>query len=400
MMCCYGVRPRSKVEKQLLNCEIPRSLFPVPDHSPILDDKIAVIGYNSAVRMTTYNHDANNRLLQVYNAFDVNDDEGVIATQSSPGGSQLVATAYTANNLNQYSSISTSDFGLQTSDFTPQFELQTFIWDPTEPVATRPLVWYSSTSQPFNRSTSYYTHDGNKNVSEVVAVDSTIAAHYEYSPFGAVAVQQGESATANPWRFSSEYAEDETSTSYYNYRHYDTCIGKWFCRDIVMSINEYSYVSNAALISVDILGERSAGVRPWNKPLNIPRRPPRPPVLPKIVIPPGPAIRSDGSLINAIADEMGRVYYSEVWVRQGAIKICNRLSPSAYYPTTPYLAYRKGKCKCCLASYLFLEIGDSRVYYFESANIINKPCNDIIQDGSIASNPSPYIRRLMYISVE
>ena len=28
MMCCYGARPRSKVEKQLLNCEIPRSLFP------------------------------------------------------------------------------------------------------------------------------------------------------------------------------------------------------------------------------------------------------------------------------------------------------------------------------------------------------------------------------------
>ncbi len=30
MMCCYGAKPRSKVEKQLLNCEIPSSLFPVP----------------------------------------------------------------------------------------------------------------------------------------------------------------------------------------------------------------------------------------------------------------------------------------------------------------------------------------------------------------------------------
>ncbi len=58
----------------------------------------------------SWRYDANNQLLQVCNAFDVNDDEGVIATQSSPGGSHLVATAYTANSLNQYSSISTSDF--------------------------------------------------------------------------------------------------------------------------------------------------------------------------------------------------------------------------------------------------------------------------------------------------
>lgn len=38
-----------------------------------------------------------------------------------------------------------------------------FIWDPTEPVATHPLVWNCGAS------TSYYTHDGNKNVSEVIA---------------------------------------------------------------------------------------------------------------------------------------------------------------------------------------------------------------------------------------
>ena len=33
-----------------------------------------------------------------------------------------------------------------------------FAWDPTEPVATRPLVWNRDTS------VAYYTHDGNKNV--------------------------------------------------------------------------------------------------------------------------------------------------------------------------------------------------------------------------------------------
>ena len=37
----------------------------------------------------------------------------------------------------------------------------------------------------------YYTHDGNKNVSEVVAENGNIVAHYEYAPFGEVAVQRG-----------------------------------------------------------------------------------------------------------------------------------------------------------------------------------------------------------------
>ena len=45
------------------------------------------------------------------------DDIGnrISSTEQSPGGSQLVATAYTANSLNQYTSISTSDFRLQIS---------------------------------------------------------------------------------------------------------------------------------------------------------------------------------------------------------------------------------------------------------------------------------------------
>ena len=43
MMYCYGVRPRSKVEKQLLNCEIPRSLFPQFPCSPQFGNIVAII---------------------------------------------------------------------------------------------------------------------------------------------------------------------------------------------------------------------------------------------------------------------------------------------------------------------------------------------------------------------
>ena len=78
---------------------------------------------------------------------------------------------------------------------------------------------------------SFYTHDGNKNVSEVVAENGDMSAHYEYAPFGAVIAQRGASAAANPWRFSSEYAEDDTATVYYNYRHYEPETGRWMSRD-------------------------------------------------------------------------------------------------------------------------------------------------------------------------
>jgi RHS repeat-associated protein len=146
-----------------------------------------------------------------------------------------------------------ANFELQTSDI----KLQAFIWDPTEPVATRPLVWNFSVFQPFNFSTSYYIHDGNKNVSEVVAENGDIVAHYEYAPFGSVTAQTGVSAGANPWRFSSEYAEDDTAMVYYNYRHYDSGSGSWLNRDPLSEnggLNLYMMARNSCVTRFDVLG--------------------------------------------------------------------------------------------------------------------------------------------------
>ena len=99
-----------------------------------------------------------------------------------------------------------------------------YMWDPTELVATRPLMCNLSTAQPSNFSTAYYTHNGNKNVSDLIAPDGALAAHYEYTPFGFITTQRGLAATANPWRFSSEFAEGDIATVYYNYRHYEPAI--------------------------------------------------------------------------------------------------------------------------------------------------------------------------------
>ena len=153
---------------------------------------------------------------------------------------------------------------LQIANFehqTSNIKLQTFTWDPSEPVATRPLVWNSSTFQPFNFSTSYYTHDGNKNVSEVVASDSTLAAHYEFAPFGAVvAATTNTSFTAfnvaamNPYRFSSEYADDALGLMYYNYRHYNLADGRWMNYDRHNPFAGYVFVMNDGIGQTDYLG--------------------------------------------------------------------------------------------------------------------------------------------------
>jgi RHS repeat-associated protein len=71
--------------------------------------------------------------------------------------------------------------------------------------------------------------------------------NYEYAPFGAVAVQRGEFALDNPWRFSSEYAENDTATVYYNYRHYEPVMGRWLSRDPLENggmINIYSFLDH------------------------------------------------------------------------------------------------------------------------------------------------------------
>jgi RHS repeat-associated protein len=126
-----------------------------------------------------------------------------------------------------------------------------FIWDPTEPVATRPLVWNRSDA------TSYYIFDGKKNVSEVVSEGGDIVAHYEYAPFGTLSSASGDSAYLNPWRFSSEYADDGTATVYYNYRNYEPICGRWMGKDPLdeqWSVNLYSFCQNNAEYYLDAYG--------------------------------------------------------------------------------------------------------------------------------------------------
>ena len=102
-----------------------------------------------------------------------------------------------------------------------------------------------------------FRYSGQKtNVSEVVDVEGFVSAHYEYAPFGAVISQLGSTAAANPWRFSSESAEDDTATVYYNYRHYEPVMGRWTSRDplnVCIPVARYVFCGNRSF-STDWLG--------------------------------------------------------------------------------------------------------------------------------------------------
>ena len=107
-------------------------------------------------------------------------------------------------------------------------------------------------------STSYYAvQDANKNITELLDGSGNIAAHYEYSPFGKVTVQNGAYASSNPYRFSSEYADDETGLVYYNYRYYESGLGRWLSRDPIEERGGfcvYSFLANNPQGAVDITG--------------------------------------------------------------------------------------------------------------------------------------------------
>ncbi len=129
-----------------------------------------------------------------------------------------------------------------------------YIWDPTESIATRPLVWQHGDS------VLYYTHDGNKNVREVISDEGEVATHYEYAPFGNLTLSIGDCASYNPWRFSSEYNDETLGLLYFSYRHYDYGGGKWMTRDFIgenAGINLFEYVHNEPILLFDSLGNCS-----------------------------------------------------------------------------------------------------------------------------------------------
>ena len=118
-------------------------------------------------------------------------------------------------------------------------------WDPTQPIATRPLA--------IQKDGTWYTYglDLTKNVCEVFGTTGYIATTYTYSPYGSVTAI---GTVTQPIRWSSEFYDNELDMVYYNYRYYNTQNGRWGGRDMIEHTNLYTYVMSNPTYSYDIKG--------------------------------------------------------------------------------------------------------------------------------------------------
>ena len=136
--------------------------------------------------------------------------------------------------------------------------VKSYLWDPTEPTATRVLMmtcWQENGMKV--KEHLYFMHDALKNVTSIFDGQQKQQAHYEYAPFGSPITEEGDMARENKFRFSCEYADDELGLVYYNYRHSNPADGRWINRDPISEQggwNLYSYIYNSPTISNDIIG--------------------------------------------------------------------------------------------------------------------------------------------------
>ena len=132
--------------------------------------------------------------------------------------------------------------------------IRSYVWQPEVLDRDVPLTVYDAVAE----KTYYYHSDANKNVTELSDENGEVVAHYEYSPFGSLTKTTGAYTTSNPFRFSSEYFDEETGLVYYNYRYYNPELGRWISRDPIEEqggFNLYGMIGNNPLHGWDKLGK-------------------------------------------------------------------------------------------------------------------------------------------------
>ena len=121
-------------------------------------------------------------------------------------------------------------------------------WDPTQPIATRPLA--------IQKDGSWFTYgwDLTKNICEVFGPAGYIRTNYSHSPYGEVTISGD---VTQPIQWSSEHNDSELGLVYYNFRHYNPVDGRWMGRDRVQvnsKENAYTFSFNNAITWWDYIG--------------------------------------------------------------------------------------------------------------------------------------------------
>ena len=119
-----------------------------------------------------------------------------------------------------------------------------------------------------------YFYELNGNVGQSVETTTgtdygTIAAKYEYDPYGKRINTASPGEYDQPYRFSTKPVDDETGLGCWGYRYYSYDLGRWVSRDPIGERggnNLYGYVGNGSVLRVDGLGQHSRLVDydPWS----------------------------------------------------------------------------------------------------------------------------------------
>ena len=189
-----------------------------------------------------------------------------------------------------------------TEESTPVLR-KTYLWDPMESSATRIFAMRLFDEKGTYQEDLYYTHDFMKNTIALFGIQAGRRALYEYGPYGSVVKMEGNAAELNPFRFSSEYSDDELGLVYYNYRYYHALSGRWLTKDPMeeySTLNMYRFLNNN--LGIDRLGL-----------ISVSQQQPLPSGPPRVEGPPELGYKS----ISKKAGECGHFRWDIQWILKG-----------------------------------------------------------------------------------
>jgi RHS repeat-associated protein len=104
---------------------------------------------------------------------------------------------------------------------------------------------------------AYYHHDGQGNVSALMAAPGGLGARYAYDPYGNTLYAVGPLAAANPYRFSGKEWHAASGLYDYGFRQYQPNLQRWLNQDPIQELggfNLYGFVGNSPPNYVDSYG--------------------------------------------------------------------------------------------------------------------------------------------------